>query len=295
VPHRHRSSPRLTPALACLAACLLSALAAGPVFASNEGDEDEKKESPLSSLKVGEILRFVDIQLGDDWTDFCVEKVRGTSEPASRTEANKIDYYARHATTSLAVRIEAGTLLGGHFRAGLLRASLHDRFHSSSDVIVGAPDGEIRESVRCELGAAFGLGAEIRMPVRDKARLGLSYEIGYGVAKVENERFFLTPIEGEYRYFSHEFLLFADLPIRLEKPFRGILRPRLSLGALVVRGAADFTSPGKDYDWDLHWREDQSFLLRFTLKLETEEGLFASLSGDVIARLGVRLGVGVRF
>ncbi|MHC5040041.1 MAG: hypothetical protein ACYTHM_22265, partial [Planctomycetota bacterium] len=141
----------------------------------------------------------------------------------------------------------------------------------------------------------FGLGGEVRIPLSSSLRTGVFYEVEYGTADVDNEIFFQVPVEGEYRYFAHAFTFFGDLPISLEKPFKGVLCPRIGIGAFVYRASADFSTADNTKDWDIDWIAKTGFLCSLQVTVLTEGGLYAILRGEFVGRGGVLLGVGSRF
>lgn len=291
MPDRHRPGYGLT-ALAAACAVLLVLAAVAPARAADEDDED--REFAVLAQAV-EISRFLEVRFYDDWTRLRVEKIRGAGAPTLDTTSELIDFFSRHTSISLALRLRAGAFLEGYLSAGILRASLHDAFHSPSDAFPTGPEGKIEESVFAETGAVFALGAEVHLPLRTFLRAGFFYEIAYGEADVENEIFFLSPVEGFYRYFSHVFLLFADAPLEVEAPFEGVVRPRIGLGALVLRAAADLTSLDGMLDWDIDWTGKDGFLLRLSLDFEAKSGLYAFVRVDFVGRFGGLLGAGLKW
>jgi len=297
VPHGHRFGPGLTPAGGVLlAGLLLTALLTGGAEGGEkeEGKADPKREEPVFRPK-GEILRFAGFCVRDDSVRLYVDKIRGTTAPSSRSKANEIDFHARHSSVGLGARIEAGPLLGVHFRVGVLRSSLFDTLSGNSDLLPLTADSEVHETAQMDVGVEFGLGAELRFPVRAPLRLGALYEIGYGTAKVDEEAFFQSVLEGQYRYFTHLFQFFGDLPLAVEKPFKGFIRPRVGLGAFLYRASADLSSPDGTQDWDIQWIQDTGFLLTVSVHLETDGGLFMSLRGEFVGRTGFTAGMGIRF
>jgi hypothetical protein len=268
---------------------------AAPGAEPKPGKKPAKKKAERVFREKSKILRFVEVHFRDDRVRLYVDKIRGTSAPTTRAKANEIDFHSRHTAVGLGVRVEAGPLLGLSVRAAALRSSLFDTLSGASDLLPSTVDSDVNETVQMNLGVEFGLGAELRFPVHDPVRLGLSYEVGYGTADVDDETFFQTVVEGQYRYFTHLFLLFADLPVAVEKPFRGFIAPRLGMGAFVYRASADLTSPDDSQDWDIDWIQDTGFLITLSLLLETDEGVFLFLRGEFVARAGFSAGMGIRF
>jgi hypothetical protein len=282
-------------------------ISAGPLFAEDsakpDGGTEKESSAPEASSeddlakkrKIGKILKFIEVRVWDDWMRVTVDKIRGSTPPQDDDAANLIEYRTRRTTASAAIRLEAGPLLSGYFRAGVLRMSLHNTIRMNTDLPGIPPGTKVNETTETQLGLEFGLGAEVHLPAHRLFNLGLFYEISYGEADVTLEYFYQSVVEGDYRYLNHLLLLFGEAPIPVKKPIVGRIIPRLDVGAVLYRASADFTAADKSRDWDIHWIGEQSFLLALSVRVELDDGFYILLRGEFIGRGGYLLATGIRF
>jgi hypothetical protein len=260
----------------------------------------EAKPAPAEPSETNEenkarIGSYVEFRFSDDEIGLHVDKVRSIATLSGPEAADEMHFRARHTTASMALRVEAEPFFSGILRAGGVRASLSDTIRPGHGFLLLSPtEREQQETAALDLGGLLGLGGELRFPVFGPVRAGLLYDLEYGMAKAENVRFLMTTADCEYRYFSHEFLLFADLPIRLEKPFQGWLRPRLGFGGFLVRAGANIDAVDKSMNTDWNWSADMGVLVTFDLAIEADGGVYAFLRAEFLGRTSLCAGAGVR-
>jgi len=237
---------------------------------------------------------FLEARISDDAIALHVDKVRGIPTLSGPEAADRLLFRARHTTASLALRVEAEPFFSAYVRGGAVRSSLSDTIRPGSGFLLSLTSTKLQETAAMDIGGLLGLGGELRFPVFGPVRAGLLYDLEYGIAKAESVQFLMTAVECEYRYFTHEFLLFADLPVRLEKPFQGWLRPRLGFGGFMARAAADIRAVDGSMNTDWAWSAEQGVLVVLDLAVEGDGGVYAFLRAEFLGRNSLCAGAGIR-